>query len=171
MLFRSRIAKTLLVAGVALYLILVVVNNFSDYGSNFIVVQHVMSMDTTFPGNSGMWRSVHSSWLFHAYYVALIAWELIAASLLLRGALQLWQARDQPATSFNNAKRFAVAGLVVNMLQWLVAFLAVGGEWFLMWQSRTWNVSDTAGRMFTILGIVLLFVSTPDAELTSPHLA
>ncbi len=135
----TRIAKALLVAGIALYLTLVVVNNLTDYGSNFIVVQHVMSMDTTFPGNAGMWRSLHSSWLYHAFYVALIMWELIAASLLLRGALALWQSREQKASAFNDAKRFAVAGLVLNMLQWLVAFLAVGGEWFLMWQSRTWT--------------------------------
>ena len=41
---------------------------------------------------------------------------------------------------------------------WLVAFLTVGGEWFLMWQSKSWNGQEAAFRMFTIVGIVLLLL-------------
>jgi predicted small integral membrane protein len=52
----------------------------------------------------------------------------------------------------------AVAALASGLLMWLVAFLAVGGEWFLMWQSTTWNGQAAAFRMFTVLGIVLLIV-------------
>jgi hypothetical protein len=48
----------------------------------------------------------------------------------------------------------------------LVAFLDVGGEWFLMWQSRIWNGQEEAFRMFTIVGVVFLVVvqrePTPD---------
>jgi predicted small integral membrane protein len=44
---------------------------------------------------------------------------------------------------------------------WLVAFLSVGGEWFLMWQSKTWNGQEAAFRMFTVIGIVLLLVAQP----------
>jgi predicted small integral membrane protein len=43
---------------------------------------------------------------------------------------------------------------------WLVAFLTVGAEWFLMWQSHIWNGQEAAFRMFTVVGIILLF---PDA--------
>jgi len=50
------------------------------------------------------------------------------------------------------------------MLMWLVAFLTVGGEWFLMWQSRQWNGQDTAFRMFTVIGVVLLLVAQPEFE-------
>jgi len=38
----------------------------------------------------------------------------------------------------------------------------VGGEWFLMWQSQTWNGNDAAGRMFVVVGVTLLFVNAPD---------
>ncbi len=41
---------------------------------------------------------------------------------------------------------------------WLVAFLDVGGEWFLMWQSQRWNGQEEAFRMFTIVGVVFLIV-------------
>jgi hypothetical protein len=34
----------------------------------------------------------------------------------------------------------------------------VGGEWFLMWQSKMWNGQEEAFRMFTILGMAFLVV-------------
>ena len=59
----------------------------------------------------------------------------------------------------------AVAALTLGLLMWLVAFLGVGGEWFLMWQSKTWNGQEAAFRMFTVLGVVLLLVTQPDSDL------
>ena len=42
-----------------------------------------------------------------------------------------------PAATFHRAKNVAVTGLTMSLLMWLVAFLSVGGEWFLMWQSKS----------------------------------
>ena len=50
----TRLAKVLLAAAVGFYLALVVFNNLTDYGSNYVFIQHVLAMDTTFPGNAGM---------------------------------------------------------------------------------------------------------------------
>jgi predicted small integral membrane protein len=59
-----------------------------------------------------------------------------------------------------------VIALTTSLLMWLVAFLDVGGEWFLMWQSHKWNGQEEAFRMFTIVGVVFLVVvqrdPTPD---------
>ena len=55
-----RLSKISLVASSAFFLLLVVFNNLTDYGSNFEFVRHVLSMDTTFPGNQGMWRALNS---------------------------------------------------------------------------------------------------------------
>jgi predicted small integral membrane protein len=159
-----RLAKTLLTAGVALYLALVVFNNVTDYGSNHAFVQHVLAMDTTFPGNAGMWRALGAPWLVHAFYWSIILWEAIACALIAAGTWQMWGARGAPAAAFTRAKRFAIAGLALDMLQWLVAFIAVGGEWFLMWQSATWNGSEVAGRMFLVVGVTLLFVNAPEQD-------
>jgi predicted small integral membrane protein len=68
------------------------------------------------------------------------------------------------ATVFIQAKRVAVVALTLALLMWLVAFLTVGGEWFLMWQSKTWNGQDAAFRMFTVTGIVLLLLALPDSD-------
>ena len=52
-----RIAKIALVFGVAIFYTFVVFNNMTDYGSNYQFVRHVLMMDSTFPGNHGMWRA------------------------------------------------------------------------------------------------------------------
>jgi predicted small integral membrane protein len=40
--------------------------------------------------------------------------------------------------------------------------MTVGGEWFLMWQSRIWNGQDAAFRLFAFMGVSLLFLNQPD---------
>ena len=159
-----RLAKTALVAATAGFVSLVVFNNLTDYDSNYQFVVHVMNMSTTFPGNHGMWRAIHVTWLHHLTYAVIILWELLTAILCWVGAVRLARAARGSAAGFFAAKGPAVAGLTLSLLQWLIAFLAVGGEWFLMWQSQTWNGQTAAGRMFDAVGIVLLFLVLPDAE-------
>jgi predicted small integral membrane protein len=158
-----RIAKILLVFAVAIYYSLVVLNNITDYGSNYQFVRHVLMMDSTFPGNRGMWRAVNSPAWHTAFYVSIIAWEILTALLCWWGGLRLARSARGTAPTFNRAKGVAIAALTLALLMWLFAFLSVGGEWFLMWQSKLWNGQD-ASRMFAVIGIVLLFVAQPDAD-------
>jgi predicted small integral membrane protein len=159
-----RVAKILLVFAVALFYAGVVFNNTTDYNSNYEFVRHVMMMDSTFPGNRGMWRAINAPALHTAFYVAIIAWEALVMILCFAGAAKLAGALQGPASAFNAAKRASIIGLSLGLFKWLVAFLAVGGEWFLMWQSKEWNGQDAAFRMFTVVGIVLLFLAQPDTE-------
>ena len=63
--------------------------------------------------------------------------------------------RAAPALAWQKAKAFATVGLTLSLLQWYVAFISVSGEWFLLWQSRTWNGRDAAFRMFAMMGLSL----------------
>jgi len=121
-------------------------------------------MDSTFPGNHGMGRAVLSPEMHLAFYIGIIAWEIATTILLWWGVVQLLRALRLPAGAFNAAKRVPVIGLTFSLLMWLVAFLSVGAEWFLMWQSHTWNGQEAAFRMFAVSGIVLLLVLQPDVE-------
>jgi predicted small integral membrane protein len=161
----TRLAKAALTAALGFFLLIVVFNNLTDYGSNYGFVFHVLAMDTTFPGNQLMWRSIHSVPVYHAFYASIILWETAACALLLVGAGKLWAARGASAAVFNRAKHLAVLGLTLNLLQWLVAFITVGGEWFVMWQSKSWNGQEAASRMFMVAGITLLFLNARDEEL------
>jgi predicted small integral membrane protein len=53
-----RSCKIALVAAVALFFTLVAVGNITDYDSNWQFVQHVLSMDTTFPDSKIHWRAI-----------------------------------------------------------------------------------------------------------------
>jgi predicted small integral membrane protein len=159
-----RSAKVLLVFGVALFYSFVVLNNTTDYDSNYQFVRHVMMMDSTFPGNRGIWRAINAPGLHTAFYLSIIAWETLTMALCWIGAVKLARTLRATAAAFHAAKRVAIMGLTLSLLMWLVAFLSVGGEWFLMWQSKNWNGQDAAFRMFTVVGIVLLFLVQPDVE-------
>ena len=154
-----RAAKVALVFGVAVFYTFVVFNNVTDYDSNHQFVRHVLMMDSTFPGNHGMWRAINSPAAHTAFYVSIIAWEALTMLLAWWGAARMLRAFNAQAAEFDRAKGVAIAALALSLLMWLVAFLSVGGEWFLMWQSKNWNGQEAAFRMFTVVGIVLLLVA------------
>jgi hypothetical protein len=56
----TRYAKIVMVACLAIFCLIVVFTNLTDYSTNFLFVKHVLSMDTTFPGNALMYRSITS---------------------------------------------------------------------------------------------------------------
>jgi predicted small integral membrane protein len=159
-----RLSKCVLLAGVALYYSLVVFNNTTDYDSNFQFVRHVLMMDSTFPNNRGMWRAINTPVIHTLFYISIICWETLTAVLAWWGTIRLICSLKSPAPIFHRAKTIAIAALTLGCLLWFVTFLSIGGEWFLMWQSKTWNGQEAAFRMFTILGIILLYISSPEHE-------
>ncbi|MFN3623699.1 MAG: DUF2165 family protein [Hyphomicrobium sp.] len=160
-----RAAKVLLVLMIGLFSLLVGVDNIVDYGTNYAFVQHVMSMDTVFPSTTLTWRAITSPVLYHLGYALIIAAELLAGVLSIAGARRLWLARFSPAREFNAAKDVAIAGLVTGFALWFFGFLTIGGEWFQMWQSQTWNGQQAAFRFIVSIGLVLIFLNQKDDEL------
>jgi len=160
----TRTAKLLLLAGIALFYSFVVFNNLTDFNSNYQFVRHVLMMDTTFAGNRGMWRAIDAPAVHLIFYWSIIAWECVTMVLLWWGSANLLRALRLRPAAFETAKRVPVIALTLSLLMWLVAFLAVGGEWFLMWQSREWNGQEAAFRNFAVVGIVLLFLMRPETE-------
>jgi len=170
-MYITRIAKIVMVASLAVYCLLVAFGNVTDYQSNFLFVKHVMSMDTTFPGNKLMYRAVTDPTLWHAAYALIIFGEALAGVLLLAGAIRLWQVRARPHEVFNGAKALAVAGALVAFLVWFFGFVVIAGEWFAMWQSQTWDGENAAFRISMTVLAVLIFVVLPDGDLETAALA
>ncbi|MFJ4281909.1 DUF2165 domain-containing protein [Streptomyces massasporeus] len=154
------LAATLLTATIALYMALVAFGNITDFGTNQQFVRHVLAMDTTFKDEDLMWRAVTSQGLQDAAYVGIIVWETIAALVLIYGSW-LWARRDDL-----RARRMSTYGLLMVMLLFGAGFIAIGGEWFSMWQSKSWNGLDAATRIFLFSGVVLLVnqLSAPRTE-------
>ena len=159
-----RIVKMLLVFAVAGFYSFVVLDNTTDYNSNYQFVRHVLMMDSTLPGNRAMWRALNAPAWHTIFYASIITWEIITMILCWWGGLRLLRALRGSAETFNQSKRVAIAALACALLMWMVAFLAVGGEWFLMWQSKIWNGQEAAFRMFACTGIVFLLLAMPESE-------
>ncbi|HVI54937.1 MAG TPA: DUF2165 domain-containing protein [Luteibacter sp.] len=156
--------KILLSLTLAAFALVVAYDNLVDYGSNFAFVRHVLSMDTTFPGNALSGRALTQPWMWHAGYVAIIVGEAATGLLLLLGSIVLWRARRQSASAFQAAKRWVIAGCGLGFVLWFLGFMVVGGEWFAMWQSKVWNGQEAAFRFYMAIVGVLVFVNQADGE-------
>jgi predicted small integral membrane protein len=164
-----RVVKAALVAAIALLVSLVAFGNLTDYGTNFLFVQHVMSMDTIYPFSTIRYRAIGAPALHHAAYALIITAEVITAVLCWIGVVLLALQIRADAGVFNRAKTFAVAGLAAGFLLWQVGFISIGGEWFGMWQSQQWNGVPSAFRFVMTIIAVLIFVSLPDQNIERPR--
>ncbi|SAK77620.1 membrane protein [Caballeronia pedi] len=160
----ERLAKLLAVASMALLASLVSFGNLTDYGSNLQFVEHVLRMDTTFPGNANMYRAITSPMLQHFGYDLIIFLETVTALLCWIGVVTMWRALRGENAVFARAKRWAIAGLTLGYLTWQVCFMSIGGEWFGMWQSQQWNGTESAFRFFMTFLVILLFVTRAESQ-------
>jgi predicted small integral membrane protein len=162
-----RLVKTAMVASTALFALLVAYNNVADYGSNYAFVRHTLSMDTTFPDNALKGRAITSPVVWTLGYWAIILTEAATGLVLAFAAWRLMRAWRRPAAAFNAAKQYVAIGVGLGFLLWFTGFMVVGGEWFLMWQSKLWNGQEPAFRFYMTLLAVGIFVSLPDGDVTS----
>ncbi len=160
----ARYGKILLILALTAFASLASFNNLTDYGANFAFVQHVLSMDTTYPGNTAMYRAITHPWIWHGAYWLIIAAEAITGLLLASGALALWRARHGSIETFSHAKKHANLGLILGFGLWFFGFMVVGAEWFLMWQSKQWNGQDAAFKFYMAILGVLIFLNQPDRD-------
>ncbi|MGH6845717.1 MAG: DUF2165 family protein [Methylocella sp.] len=159
-----RLAKIFCVAAIAFYVALVAFGNVSDYWTNFAFVTHVLDMDEIPAASRIHWRAVTSPVLHHASYILIIATEIVTAALCTRGAFSMARQVRAKAPLFQAAKSKAVAGLTLGFLLFEGGFVAIGGEWFGMWQARDLDAVPSAFRiLMTMLG-VLIFVSLKDED-------
>jgi len=151
----SRLIKIFFAGAVGFYLSLVCFNNIMDYSSNFTFVSMVTKMDDTFSKERNGWRSIHQVYVQHFLFGFIIVWEMAVVVLLAAGAIKMITKFKATALEFKKAKVFAASGFALGVLLWFTVFIAVGGEWFLMWQSKNWNAQNTG---FLLTCCFLLFL-------------
>ena len=159
------VAVAVMVAGNALYILLVAIGNITDYGTNFAFVQHVLSMDTTnFGGAPGanldpdvMWRSLSDPTVWNVAYIGVIVWESLAAVVLLVACVA-WLWAFVSGGAFDRARALSSIGLLMIITLFFGGFIAVGGEWFQMWRSTAWNGLEPAFRNSVLAGVTLILI-------------
>lgn len=157
-------SKILLISGIGCLAFVVAFNNIVDYQTNFLFVQHVMSMDTVYPENDLKHRAITEPLLHSMAYAAIILCEFVTAALCLLGSLQLLKHINSDAEMFNEAKLLPILGLSSGFALWFFGFLVIGAEWFCMWQSTKWNGQESAFRFVVCIVLVLIYVVQDDKD-------
>jgi predicted small integral membrane protein len=160
------VAAAVLVALNGLYVLIVAFGNITDFGTNQAFVHHVLSMDTTNfgkPQGTGldphvMWRAITSPVVQNIAYVALIAWE-VATAIVLLVAVVLW-IRER-GRGYVTARRLSSIGLAMLLLLFFGGFIVAGGEWFQMWTSTAWNGEDPAFHNSVLALLALVVIHLP----------
>ena len=162
-----RISKAIILLYVGSFGILVFLGNTLDYNSNYLFVKHVLSMDTVFPENELKYRAITSETMHRLAYTFIIILEGIFGILCFFAGLMMLIRCKSPIEAFNSAKAVGVIGCLIGLTVWLFGFQVVGGEWFSMWQSKTWNGLGSADRMTTFIFLTLIFITLKKDEIVS----
>ncbi|BCJ05617.1 hypothetical protein PRtIB026_A45840 [Pseudomonas sp. RtIB026] len=158
----AKLAVTLMIACSAL---LATYNNITDYLSNFAYSQSFLSMDTVYNTDHVLYRTLTWPTFWHASYWLIIAGKGLTGILLLCGARSMWAARGASAAQFDAAKKWMITGATLGFVIWIIGFLVIGTERFLLWQSEHWNGQATSFMFSGIILGALIFVNQPEQEL------
>lgn len=153
-----RVINIILVGSIALFFSIVALGNITAFQDNWIFVQHVLSMDTTFKTPALMWRAIDNPSLQKLAYLFIIFWQLLTASICWIGGFKLIRNIKVDPKQFHCAKDIAFIGLFLGILLYLVGFIIIGGEWFAMWQSQHYNAQAAAGLFASLMMLVLIFL-------------
>ncbi len=162
----TRLSKICCVAAMGLYVALVAFGNLTDYWTNFVFITDILDMDKI-PAESHIhWRALTSPWVHHATYIIIIITETFTGVFCGVGALKMARQIRANAQVFRKSKAIAVVGLTSGFLLYEGGFVAIGGEWFGMWQAGNFNAVPSAFRILITMLAVLIFISLKDEDLT-----
>ncbi len=153
-----RLSKIVMTGGIGFWAFLVVLGNVTDYDSNWAFVQHVLAMDTIFPDSQLTWRAITDPTLQTAAYWAIIATEAMTCLAFLAATWVMATKLRASKAEFQSARVPLAIGVALGFALWFIGFMAVGGEWFAMWQSKTWNGQDAAFRFYVSILAVAVYV-------------
>jgi predicted small integral membrane protein len=148
------------------YIMLVAVGNVTDFTTNQAFVHHVLAMDTTnFGARLGtaldpnvMWRAVSASPMQNAAYVCIVVWESLAGIVLVASTVAWIIERG---TCYSRARALSTIGLLMIISLFIGGFIDIGGEWFQMWRSTSWNGLETAFRNSVLASLPLILIHLP----------
>lgn len=159
-----RLAKIAMAGSLALFTFLVAFDNVVDYGTNFTFVRHVLSMDTTFPDSTLRSRAITNPVLWHAGYWVIILGEALTSAAYTIGTATMARRLRAGGDAFDRGKQFVFVATALGFLVWFLGFMVVGGEWFQMWQSQTWNGQQAAFRFYMAVLGAGIFIALRDRE-------
>lgn len=160
----TRIMKSLLVLTVGLNALFCALQNIANIDEAHAAFAYVISGadQKTYPHTLFFYSG--SSALHWAALIAVLVGEFAIAFFGIKGAWDLFAARNGTAKQFRSAKTAGLHAGGLALLTWFGLFLAVGANLFQMWQTPIGSNSQEHAAAFAALSaITILFVYlTPD---------
>lgn len=159
-----RVSKIVVAAGLALYALIVGISNVVDYDRNLEFVRVVLTMDRVVDPDL-TWRAISNPIVHRVAYALIILAELATGIAFAVGAGAMWRSRRESKAGFHRAKSLIAIALIIGFITWFIAFMTIGGEWFVMARAGEWNGQPVAFRFYiTVLvaGVYILLDNDGD---------
>jgi len=112
------------------------INNLINWEIAQGAVAYALSQDNQSGYASHIIPPIRSSAVATIGLVAIILTEATAGLLALYGAWRMWSSRYADAAGFAAAKRFAILGAGLAVLNWFLGFQVIGGTLIMMGQAE-----------------------------------
>ena len=153
-----RLIPLLILLGTGVMGGIVVLNNITAPGANLAFVEHIMTMDTTNMDKGTHWREIRSPAIHRIAFVTILTFEVAVTVLSLVGSYFLATNLGAPTDAWEAAKLFGYLAFMAALVVWFLVIQVVGAEWFVSWQSESWNAirDSTRINLITLAGIIIL---------------
>ena len=157
-----RTSKIFLLLFYACYMLLAFLNNLANPEHNHEMVTQVLEMNNIFLENRNSWRAIRSTHIHNIFFYFIMIVEFCSFLLCLFGSINMFRNVKNSNSKFNDSKSFAILGLLLGAFLWFFAFIIIGGEWFMMWQSSDWNGVPVAFRNTAITLLLMIYITNKD---------
>ena len=158
-----RLLKSALALCVALMCLFYAIQNVVNLQAAYSFVALMAGMDghVAYPETFGF--AVSSPAIIWLILWIIILSEFVAGLCSIKGAFDMWSARNADSTAFNASKKLAIVGAGLGVVIWFGYFHAVGGAFFQMWQTEAGGGPlNNAAQFATMCGIVMIFLGMQD---------
>ncbi|MCW8856434.1 MAG: DUF2165 domain-containing protein [Kangiella sp.] len=156
--------KCLFVLLLALMCLFYAFQNIANIDACYQAIAYVLSMQEHAVYPDSIMPAIEASFLIWLVVILIIATEILAGLILLKGAWDLWSVRLADAMVFNQAKKYALIGAAIGIVVWFGYFAVFGGALMQMWQTQAGSMSLTgAFQYFASCVFIWLIVNSKDA--------
>ena len=143
------------------------INNILNWGTAQGAVAYALSQENQAGYLAHMVPPIHSSVAATIGLILIVLTEAAAGALALFGAWRMWSQRRGDAAAFEGAKRFAILGAGVAVLNWFLGFLVIGGTVIMMGQAEGMEgAMRGAANMATLSFLTPIYLSMPEPQRT-----
>lgn len=151
---RNYAMKAVLSLTTAMVMSIIVLNNVQDRKNGLTYTAHALNM-TYVPDGPLHYRSISDRRYVIGMYTIVVVWEALIAVLCALGAALMHK---------RIGLMLSKLGHVLGALLFFGAFRGIAGQWFLMWQSGSFNGLPDAHRMLQWMLAMLVLLHMRDEQ-------